>query len=291
LSQRADTSASTATPGTSVRDALEGAITAIAAGGCETPRLDAEVLLAHVLGVERARLLSDPGLVLEGPAVRAFQEAVRRRSIEREPVAYVVGRRGFRRIELGADRRALVPRAETELLVEVGLGLPAGARVLDLGTGSGAVALALKDERPDLRVWGSDVSAAALALAAENASRLGLEVQWLQSDLLAQVEREFDAVLANLPYVADGERPQLAPEIVRHEPPGALFAGPDGLSCMRALLAQLAERPDVRFLALEVGAGQAPPVAEMTRAAGFDAVRFERDLARIQRVVIGERHR
>ena len=277
--------------GVPAREALEGAITAIAAAGCETPRLDAEVLLAHVLGVERARLLSDPGLAVAGPAVRAFQEAVRRRSIEREPVAYIVGRRGFRRIELAVDRRALVPRPETELLVEVGLGLAAGARVLDLGTGSGAVALALKDERPDLRVWGSDASAAALALAAENGRRLGLEVEWLRSDLLVGIEREFDAVLANLPYVAEGERRKLAPEIVRHEPPGALFAGPDGLSLLRALLAQLAERPDVRFAALEVGAGQAPPVAQMAREAGFDAVRFERDLARIQRVVIVERHR
>jgi release factor glutamine methyltransferase len=276
--------------GTPVRDALEGAITAITAAGCETPRLDAELLLVHALGVRREQLLSDPDAMVAGPAVRAFQDAVRRRAVGREPVAYIVGHRGFRRLELAVDQRVLVPRPETELLVEVGLGLPAGARVLDVGTGSGAVALALKDERPDLQVTGSDVSTAALELAEANAQALGLDVQWLHADLLTDVG-EFDAILSNPPYVAESERATLAPEIVRHEPPGALFAGPDGLSVIRALLAQLAELPDVRFLGLEVGAGQAQPVADLTRAAGFDTIRFERDLARIQRVVVAERHR
>jgi release factor glutamine methyltransferase len=105
------------------------------------------------------------------------------------------------------------------------------------------------------------------------------------------VTESFDAILSNPPYVAESERSTLAPEILRHEPPGALFAGPDGLATIRALLDQVAELPDVRFLALEVGAGQAKPAAELTRAAGFDAIRFERDLARIQRVVVAERHR
>ena len=274
--------------GTSVREALDGAVTAIAAAGCDTPRLDAEVLLADILGVGRERLLTDPGLTVAGPAVRAFQDAVRRRSVEREPVAYITGNRGFRRLELAVDRRALIPRPETELLVEVGLGLPAGARVLDLGTGSGAVALALKDERPDLHVSASDISESALELASLNAELLRLDIHWLHADLLPDLE--FDAVLANPPYVADSERSLLAPEIVRHEPPIALFAGADGLGVIRPLLAQLAQRPSVRLLALEVGAGQAATVAELIRMAGFDAVRFERDLARIQRVVIAERH-
>jgi release factor glutamine methyltransferase len=279
--------------GTAARDALDGAITSITAAGCETPRLDAEVLLAHVLGIDRRALLADlfsadPDLRVQGRAVRAFQDAVRRRAVEREPVAYIVGERGFRRLQLAIDRRALIPRPETELLVEVGLGLPAGARVLDIGTGCGAVALALKDERPDLHVSGSDISHDALALAARNAQLLHLDVHWLHADLLEGVG-ELDAVLANLPYVADSERRTLAPEIVRHEPPLALYGGPDGLSVIRALLLQLAQRRDVRFAALELGAGQAPSVAALIRAAGFDAIRFERDLARIQRVVIAER--
>jgi release factor glutamine methyltransferase len=285
----ADTAGARARQGTPAREALEGATTAIAAAGCETPKLDAELLLAHVLGVPRERLLTDPEMPVAGPAVRAVQDAVRRRAVEREPVAYILGRRHFRRIELAVDRRALIPRPETELLVEVGLGLAAGARVLDLGTGSGAVALALKEERPDLHVSASDVSAGALELAALNAERLELDVQLLAADLLEGLE-EFDAILANLPYVAESERAVLAPEILRHEPAGALFAGADGLDAIRALLEQLGARPDTRLLALEVGAGQAGAVAELIRAAGFDAIRFERDLARIQRVVIAERH-
>ncbi len=276
--------------GTPVRDALDGAVTAIAAAGCETPRLDAEILLAHALDVGRERLLVDPDLLVAGPAVRAFQDAVRRRAVQREPVAYIVGHRAFRRLQLAVDRRALIPRPETELLVEVALGLGVGARVLDVGTGCGAVALALKDERSDLHVSASDVSQPALELAGENAERLELDVQWLHADLLTDVG-ELDAVVSNLPYIAESERASLAPEILRHEPAAALFGGPDGLSQISALLVQLAERADVRFVALEVGAGQAAAVAALTRAARFDTIRFERDLARIQRVVIAERHR
>ncbi len=276
--------------GVSVRDALDGAITAIAAAGCETPRLDGEILLAHVLGVERGRLLIDRDLTVQGEAVRAFQNAVRRRSVEREPVAYIVGSRGFRRIDLEVDPRVLVPRPETELLVEIGLTLPRAMSVLDVGTGSGAVALALKDERPDLEITGSDMSAEALDLARSNGLRLGLTgVRWLRADLLAGVQDEFDAVLSNPPYVGESERVRLAPEILRHEPPDALFAGPDGLTVIRALLTQLADRARARLVAIEVGAGQAEAVAGLMRAAGFAAVRAERDLADIERVVVGER--
>lgn len=275
--------------GTPAREALEGAITAIAAAGCETPRLDAEVLLAHVLGVGRERLVTDRELSVAGPAVRAFQDAVRRRAVLREPVAYILGSRGFRHLELAVDPRALIPRPESELLVEWGLGLPRGARVLDVGTGSGAIALALKQERPDLEVRGSDISEEALSLARENAARLGLDVGFLRADLLDGAGEEHDAVLANLPYVAEPERATLAPEILRHEPPGALFAGEDGLEAIRALTGQLAGRPGVRFVALEVGAGQAARVAELCEAAGFEKVGFVPDLAGIERVVKGER--
>jgi release factor glutamine methyltransferase len=275
--------------GTSIRDALDSAVIAISAAGCETPRLDAEVLLADVLGVARERLLLDRELNVAGPAVRAFQDAVRRRAVLREPVAYITGRHGFRRIELSVDRRALIPRPESELLVESALELAPGARVIDVGTGSGALALALKDERPDLEVSASDLSEDALALARANAARLGLDVAFLRADLLDGVADEFDAVLANLPYVAERDRAALAAEIVRHEPPGALFAGADGLDAIRALAAQLSERPRVGFVALELGAGQAADVAELLRAAGFEAVECVPDLAGIERVVRGMR--
>jgi release factor glutamine methyltransferase len=275
--------------GTPINDALDGAITAISAAGCETPRLDAELLLAHVLGVSREQLIVDHNLVVEGPAVRAFQNAVRRRAVEREPVAYIVGHRGFRRLDLAVDHRALIPRPETELLVEVGLGLPHGAHVLDVGTGSGAVALALKDERSDLQVSGSDISEDALALARSNGERLGLSVSWLHADLLAEVPDECDAILSNPPYVAESSRGSLAPEILRHEPPVALFSGPDGLVAIRALLSQVAVREGVKMVALEVGAGQAETVSHLMREAGFGSVRAEQDLAGIERVVVGER--
>ncbi len=257
--------------GTSVRDALDGAVTAIAAAGCETPRLDAELLLAQALGVSRERLFmaagrgSEAELTVMGLAVRTFQDFVRRRSVLREPVAYILGRRHFRRLELAVDARALIPRPETELLVEVALGLPHGARVLDVGTGSGAVALALKDERPDLDVTGSDLSEGALALARANGERLALDVRWLAADLLEGVPDEYDAILSNPPYVPDGDRATLAPEILRHEPMSALFAGEDGLDAIRPLLTQAFARPTVRLLGLEVGAGQAGVVAELMR--------------------------
>jgi release factor glutamine methyltransferase len=275
---------------TPVRDALDGAITAIAAAGCETPRLDAELLLAHALGVSRERLLTDRDLTVSGPAVRAVQDAVRRRAVLREPVAYITGVRAFRRLALAVDRRALIPRPETELLVEIALAaLSAGARVLDVGTGGGAVALALADERPDLHVAGSDLSVDALALARANGERLGLRVDWVHADLLAGVPDEFDAILSNPPYVAESERSSLAPEIVRHEPPGALFAGPDGLDCIRALIAQAGARARVRTIALEHGLGQAQAVTALLGAAGFSEVRSERDLAGIERVTVGRR--
>jgi release factor glutamine methyltransferase len=285
---------------TATRDALDGAVTAIAAAGCDTPRLDAELLLAAALGVKRERLFVDSELAVSGPTVRTFQDFVRRRSVEREPVAYILGKRHFRHLELAVDRRALIPRPETELLVEVGLMLPLEARVLDVGTGSGAVALALKHERPDLCVSGSDLNEKALELARANGQRLELDVCWLRADLLdgasegpletsERVPDEFDAVLSNPPYVAERERATLAPEILRHEPSDALFAGRDGLDTIRRLIEQAVARPRVHLLALEVGASQAGAVGELMRAAGFPNVRAERDLAGIERVVVGER--
>lgn len=272
--------------GVAVRDAVDSAAVAIGAAGSETPRLDAEVLLAHVLGVDRAELYLRPEREVEGRAVRAFQDLVRRRSAGHEPVAYLVGRRAFRHLELAVDPRVLIPRPETETLVEVGLELPRGARVVDVGTGSGALALALKDERPDLSVLATDVSADALEVARANAARLGLDVTFLQADLLEGVPAA-DAVLSNPPYVALADRPRLQREIADHEPEVAVFGGEDGLAVARRLVEQVAATP-AGLLALETGFDQAEPLAGMVRAAGF-AVEVRRDLAGIERVVVGRR--
>jgi release factor glutamine methyltransferase len=275
--------------GVTVREALDSAVIAIGASGSDSPRLDAELLLADALDVDRTALFTDPGREVLGGAVRAFQDAVRRRSVGREPVAYILGRKGFRHIELEVDGRVLVPRPETELLVEVGLGLVAGARVVDVGTGSGAIALALKHERPDLDVVATDTSADALDVARANAAALGLDVEFVCGDLLAGVS-QVDAVLSNPPYVAEGERAALAPEINRHEPPGALFAGLDGLDVIRRLVpVAAAALASGGLLAIELGEGQAPAVAALMTDAGFSDVEALPDLAGIERVVKGQR--
>jgi release factor glutamine methyltransferase len=273
----------------SVRDALDGAVTAIAAGGSQTPRLDAELLLADALATTRERLYSDPGAAVRGPAVRAFQSHVRRRAVDREPVAYIVGHRAFRRLELAVDARVLIPRPETELVVDLALELPAGARVLDCCCGSGAIALALKDERPDLALAGSDIDAAALAVAAANARRLGLEVSWFAADLLAGLPEDgFDAIVANPPYVAREEIAGLAPEIARHEPRRALDGGPGGMETIARLIEQAAGSTAATLI-LEHGEGQEHAVAALCRAGGFTDVSHHRDLARIARAVVARR--
>ena len=274
--------------GVSVRDALDGARTAIGASGSESPALDAELLLAFALGVDRAALITDPQREVVGPPVRVFQDLVRRRSVGHEPVAYLVASKGFRSIDLQVDSRVLVPRPETELLVEIALQLPQQARVLDLGTGSGAVALALKQERPDLSVTGSDISSDALELARVNAAQLGLEVEFVEADLLEGLSGEWDAILSNPPYIAESERAGLPPDVIGHEPELALIAGADGLDVIRPLVAAAAQS-EARLLGIELGAGQAGAVAELVAAAGFTEVAAHRDLAGIERVVVGER--
>lgn len=267
----------------SVGEALGEAVARLRVAGVETPRLDAELLLGDALGVGRSELVLRASEVSDETASARFDALLRRREA-REPVAYILGRKAFRQIELAVDRRVLIPRPETELLIEFGLTLSAGSRVLDVGTGSGAVALALKHERPDLEVAGTDISADAVAVARTNAIAVGVEVQFVRADLLAGIGGRIDAVLANLPYVTDDF--ELPPEISLYEPRGALFAGGDGLDVIRRLIAML---DGVAAVALEVGFDQADAVAELLRGAGFSSVERVLDLAGHQRVVVGRR--
>lgn len=259
-----------------VRDALGAAVDALGAAGCETPRLDAELLIADALGVDRAALVADPGLPVAGAAARLIGERVRRR-VAREPVAYILGTKGFRHVDLAVDSRVLIPRPETELLVEAALALPEGARVHEVGTGSGAVALALLDERPDLAVSASDASAGAVEVARANAARLGLSLDLSVGRGLPG--GSFDMVLANLPYVTEAEWGGLQPEIVKWEPREALVAGPDGLEAIRSLVAQA---PAGTSLALE----HAPHQAEAVRSLLARAETLS-DLAGRERVTTG----
>jgi release factor glutamine methyltransferase len=259
-----------------LRDALEGATDSLDAAGCMSPRLDAELLIADALGVGRERLFLDPDMEVPPPAARVIGEHVRRRN-EREPVAYILGRKGFRNIELKVDRRVLVPRPESELLVEAALDLPEGARVHDVGTGSGAIALALLDERPDLRVTASEVSPEAAEVARENAELLGLPLEVEVADGLPP--GEYDLVIANLPYVRDDRWEVLMPEINRYEPRVALTGGEDGLIFIRELIEAV---PSGTRVALEHAEDQ----AEAVRSLLEDAVSYP-DLADWDRITVG----
>jgi release factor glutamine methyltransferase len=269
----------------SVQEALAAAADGLAAASVEMPRFDAEVLLAEATGWDRARLAAEPEAEIDAAAARRFGEMVRRR-VRREPVAYILGRKGFRGLELAVDGRALIPRPETELLVEIALELhPRTA--LDVGTGSGAVALAVADELPECEVTGTDTSPAAIDLARENSQRLGIDGRVQFERGTVPDGRRFELVLANLPYVGEDEWQRLAPEITRYEPREALVAGADGVEAIASTVpAALAALEPGASLALEVGAGQAGTVAELLVDLGFRQVEGRPDLAGIPRVVL-----
>ena len=247
------------------------------------------------MGCERAVLMAGSGVEVPPPAARLFGEMVRRR-LRREPVAYIVGRKGFRNLELAVDRRVLIPRPETELLVEVALERQPRT-LLDVGTGSGAISLAVADELPECEVTATDTSAAALEVARANAESLGLAGRVRFAEGTIPAGGAFDVILANLPYVAERDWPSLQPEVTQWEPREALLAGPDGLDTIRDFIASVRRLyPSGRqatngpaALALEMGEGQAQVVAELLSDAGFARTEIRRDLAGVGRVVIGER--
>jgi release factor glutamine methyltransferase len=280
-------------PGNTVSDALSAATDALDAAGCATARLDAELLLSYATGWERARIAANPEARLPVGASRGFGQMVRRR-VRREPVAYIAGCKGFRRIELLVDRRVLIPRPETELLVEVALELQP-REVIDMGTGSGAIALAVADELPESRVVAADTSFDAVRVAQSNAERLGLaervDVVLRGFDSLDGARPEggaFDLLLANLPYVSETEWEGLEPEIREYEPRDALVAGPAGLEVIEALLAVVgAMKVPPASIVIEIGAEQGDAATELVRQAGYGQVEVRRDLAGHDRAVIG----
>lgn len=267
--------------------------------GIERGRLDAEHLLAHALGVPRLQLYLQFDRPLEQEELDLFRPLLKRRA-QREPLQYILGRAAFRELDLKVDPRVLVPRPETEVLVEEVLTWAAArARsdlsALDLGTGSGAIALALALEGPFTRVVATDASADALEVAGENARDAALSgaVELRHGSLFDVVRRgeTFDVVVSNPPYVSDDEMASLEPEVRSWEPRGALAGGADGLSVIRMIVAGAAGHlVEDGLLALEVGAGQAGAVVSAVESAGtYEAVRVRRDLAGRERVVLARR--
>jgi len=261
-----------------VAGALRLAEARLGAAGVDTPHVDAELLAAHLLGVTRSQLHVER----EREVPDGLDELVERRA-RREPLAYVLGQWGFRHLTLKTDARALVPRPETEIVVERCLALLAGEsapRVLDLGTGSGAIALAIADEHPGARVTAVDSSPEALALARENSEALDLAIDLHEAGLEA-VEEGWDLVVSNPPYVAASEWDSLQPEIREWEPRAALVG--------EGLHEEIARRAHTLRLVLEVGDDQAETIAESLESLGYSSVTITSDLNDRERVVEGSR--
>jgi release factor glutamine methyltransferase len=277
---------------------------ALAEASTQIPRRDAETLLAYLLQRDRAWLFAHPEAALEPTQFEAFRALTLRRAAH-EPLQHLTGRQEFYGLTLHVTPDTLIPRPETELLVEAVLNwaehqptplrIPA-LRILDIGTGTGAIALALATHLPTAEVVACDISAAALSVARDNAERLDLagRVRFTQSDLLAALTPELDAgglfhaIVSNPPYVPAADAPTLHPEVVDHEPHIALFAGPDGLDIYRRLIPQAhaALRPD-GLLALEFGFGQRQALLDLL--AGWRNIRILDDYAAIPRIALATR--
>jgi len=254
----------------------------------DQPRLEARLLLRHASGLETTTLIAFPERQLSESQAIAFQDLVRRRAAG-EPVAYLVGNRAFWTLTLNVGPATLIPRPETEQLVELALAyLPReGVRTLDMGTGSGAIALALASERPDWTVMASEIDPKTLTMARDNARALGLDITLIQSNWFDNIDpTELDLIVSNPPYIAEQD-PHLSQGDLRFEPRGALSAGPDGLRDIR-LLAQLSPTHlrSGGYLMLEHGFQQGPAVRALLDEAGFSEIETHRDLAGHPRMTI-----
>jgi release factor glutamine methyltransferase len=284
------------TEGVSVRQALRWAVRLLAAREIESPRLDAEVLLAHVLDTERSRLPLHWDDCLTAEQAHAYNALIQRR-LAREPVAYLIGRRPFYDVDLVVNPHVLIPRPETEHLVEEALGWAQARqgplRIADVGTGSGAIAIVLARHLPQSHVWAIDISREALAVASLNATRYDLvgRITFLQGDLLAPLAGTVDLVAANLPYVRREELPELMADVRDYEPEQALVGGLAGLDLIERIMPQLAEhlaRPGLALL--EIDPRQAEAVRRLAQQHLPDAaVSVVSDYAGLERVVRVER--
>ena len=278
-----------------VRELLLRAVDELRAAGVDTPVLDAEIMLSRTLGRSRTELLAHPEAVPPQEVVERFSGWVSRRS-RREPLAYIIGEREFYGICFEVSPAVLIPRPETEILVETAIGLikdvPA-PRIADIGLGSGAVAVSIAKAAPDAVIYGTESSVDALEIARRNAQRADAHnrTHFLQGDLLEPLAgMTFHLIVSNPPYIPSDEIESLQPEIAKYEPSQALDGGPDGLECHRRLAGSAsAYLEDKGVLAVEVGAGQADAVEGLFRAAGLRGVRSVRDYSGIERVVLGER--
>ncbi len=258
----------------------------------ETPRLDAELLLAHAIGLTRTKLLAQ--LRDSIPVPQAFETFLQRR-LDHEPIAYIMGTWEFFSLEFSTRPPILVPRPETEHLVEAALAAVKAAksdslRVLDLCTGSGCVAITIAKSAPETRVTATDLNPEALALARENALRHEVQIEFHEGDLFQALPADavFDLIVSNPPYVADDEWPTLSPVIQKHEDPRALLAGEEGLDFIRTIVTQAPRHLAASgFLALEIGDNQRDAVAGILQEGGFDNIRFHKDLAGIARIAEG----
>lgn len=262
--------------------------------GIENPRLDAELLVAHALDIDRMRVILDGARPLEGAELDKLRNLVKRRRAY-EPIAYLRGTREFYGLQFRVDKRVLVPRPDTETLVDVALARSTHVsmcmRQLDLCTGSGCVAIAMAKQRPTAQVVATDVSADALTVARDNALRLGAyNVAFAQGDLFEPVAnaRRFDVITANPPYIPSGDIAGLMPDVREHEPKLALDGGDDGLVLVRRIVEAAPNHLEPGgLLALEIDSKEAADTAELLTKAGFTDVRVTRDLAKLERVVSG----
>lgn len=261
-----------------------------AASALKLERLDAQLLLLHALGRsenDRGWLLAHDTDEVPSTIESTFVAACERRAAG-EPLAYIVGHKEFHGLSLQVDARVLVPRPDTETLVDWAIEVAqelTQPRVIDLGTGSGAIALAIKKACPQARVVASDASAAALEVARANAHRLAIDLNLRQASWLEGIDQEFDLIVSNPPYVAEGDEHLAA---LKHEPVAALVSGPDGLAAIREIVAQAPSRlNEGGWLVVEHGWDQAPRVRALLQAAGFGYVASRRDLAGIERCTGG----